>query len=599
MVLKDIATSIDHLATSSINHQIVTILPQKHSKARTIITNVYSPPKEKRADFEALIRYVKAHSSTQDRLLLLGDFNATHTSWGYRTDTPKGRELERAVEAYDLQLIILPQNPTRLGNSVSADTFPDLTFTNNVDEVFWTNLEENLGSDHFILSVSAGSPKIRRACGHVVITDWVNYRKVPMPQILPENAEDWATHIRDAHKATSKRIALTAETPVVDSHLLHMWEGRRGITKRWKKQRLNRKLRHRIAEISERANAYAQQLEAASWASFCDSLRETLHTSKTWAILRSIMEPGKTKTATNRTLQKLAGEFPGTEQALLTKLKDKYVGEVTTPPCILPYKGQENAVLDAPITKAELFAATQAAKRNTAPGPDQLTNAMIRNLKTRTLLCRSLRLFGKNAAYRHRASPFCQRLSLAPTDRLEQRPQRSCSAVVESQCFMSKASLEARSSLHSPQRFLVSEEDLQRSPVLPRCCCLYAREKYCVNTGAGTSGQPLAECFQAPLEGSGRPTGDQRPRRPSVTAQTQPYPASSLEKLATPPFTMDIAGQSNTADATASEEHSSAARDVLPTPAGSSALKHLHTATYRNQCYRSRIVRQTMVQCPR
>ncbi|KAH7940753.1 hypothetical protein HPB49_005152 [Dermacentor silvarum] len=217
MVLKDIATSIDYLATSSINHQIVTILPQKHIKARTIITNVYSPPKEKRADFEALIRYVKAHSSTQDRLLLLGDFNAAHTSWGYRTDTPKGRELEQAVEAYDLQLIILPQNLTRLGNSVSADTFPDLTFTNNVDEVFWTNLEENLGSDHFILSVSVGSPKIRRACGHVVITDWVNYRKVPMPQILPENAEDWATHIRDAHKATSKRIALTAETPICGS----------------------------------------------------------------------------------------------------------------------------------------------------------------------------------------------------------------------------------------------------------------------------------------------------------------------------------------------------------------------------------------------
>ncbi|KAH7960566.1 hypothetical protein HPB49_021195 [Dermacentor silvarum] len=168
-----------------------------------------------------------------------------------------------------------------------------------------------------------------------------------MPQILPENAEDWATHIRDAHKATSKRIAFTAETPVVDSHLLHMWEGRTGLTKRWKKQQLNRKLRHRIAEISERANAYAQQLKAASWASFCDSLRKTLHTSKTWAILHSIMEPGRTKKATNCTLQKLAGEFPGTEQAFLTKLKDKYVGEVTTPPCIPPYKGQENAVLDA------------------------------------------------------------------------------------------------------------------------------------------------------------------------------------------------------------------------------------------------------------
>ncbi|KAH7942046.1 hypothetical protein HPB49_020049 [Dermacentor silvarum] len=116
---------------------------------------------------------------------------------------PKAGSSSEQVEAYDLQLAIHPQNPTRLGNSVSADTFPDPTFTNNVDDVFWTNLEENLGRDHLILSVSVGSPKIRGACGHAVITDWVNYRKVPMPQILTENAEDWATHIRDAHKATS------------------------------------------------------------------------------------------------------------------------------------------------------------------------------------------------------------------------------------------------------------------------------------------------------------------------------------------------------------------------------------------------------------
>nr|XP_037285083.1 uncharacterized protein LOC119178017 [Rhipicephalus microplus] len=47
---------------------------------------------------------------------------------------------------------------------------------------------------------------------------------------------------------------------------------------------------------------------------------------------------------------------------------------------ISAYQSQENAVLDAPITKAAVFAAAQAAECNTAPGPDQLTNAMIRNL---------------------------------------------------------------------------------------------------------------------------------------------------------------------------------------------------------------------------
>lgn len=84
------------------------------------------------------------------------------------------------------------------------------------------------------------------------------------------------------------------------------------------------------------------------------------------------MESGKTKTAANRTLKNLSGEFPGTDDALLAKLQDKYIGAFTTPLCTLAYQGQENPVLDAPITKAELFAAAQAAKRNTAPGPDQL-----------------------------------------------------------------------------------------------------------------------------------------------------------------------------------------------------------------------------------
>ncbi|KAH6932456.1 hypothetical protein HPB50_006057 [Hyalomma asiaticum] len=68
-------------------------------------------------------------------MLLFGVFNAPDTSWGYRTDTPEGPKLERAVEAYGLQLITVPKYPTRLGNSVSADSCPALPLTNNVDEV--------------------------------------------------------------------------------------------------------------------------------------------------------------------------------------------------------------------------------------------------------------------------------------------------------------------------------------------------------------------------------------------------------------------------------------------------------------------------------
>ncbi|KAG0430088.1 hypothetical protein HPB47_023015 [Ixodes persulcatus] len=48
-------------------------------------------------------------------------------------------------------------------------------------------------------------------------------------------------------------IKLTTETPEVDRHLLYLWEARYGLIKRWKRQKLNRKLKKRIATIMAEA----------------------------------------------------------------------------------------------------------------------------------------------------------------------------------------------------------------------------------------------------------------------------------------------------------------------------------------------------------
>ncbi|KAH6935628.1 hypothetical protein HPB50_007091 [Hyalomma asiaticum] len=145
-----------------------------------------------------------------------------------------------------------------------------------------------------------------------------------------------------------------------------MRECKRSLVKRWERQRLNRKLRLKIAEVSERANEYAHKLETESWVQFCDSMRDTSSTAKTWAILRSLLDPGSTKTTVCRTIRKLVSDFT--------------VGAAVDLPCTTEYEVLANADLDAPITRAELFAAAQTAKRNTAKAPDRVTNAMLRNL---------------------------------------------------------------------------------------------------------------------------------------------------------------------------------------------------------------------------
>lgn len=385
LVSNFMTVALDHYDQTDINHQIIDVFPQKRGKVRTKILNIYSPPKNRNDDFGPLLNEAVRAVGTRDQLVVVGDFNAPSTAWGYVRDSPKGVLLENTTSKLGFTLITLPTAPTRLGNSISRDTYPDLTFTFNIKNATWSNLDENLGSDHYILSTSIASPKVRRVAGDVVMTDWVTFRKRPLPEQTPCDVSGWVAFIRETHDATSKKIARTVEAPAIDRHLLHMWDSRRRLIKRWKKQRLNRCLYRRIAALSEEANEYATKLATDGWVQFCGSLRGTLGTSQTWAILRSMLEPDKSKSSMNRILQRIVHSYPGTDGELIQALKDRYIGTDVVPPCTLEYIGSENATLDAAITKEEVFAAAQAANRNSAPGSDGITNAMIRNLSTEVL----------------------------------------------------------------------------------------------------------------------------------------------------------------------------------------------------------------------
>ncbi|KAL1467794.1 hypothetical protein MTO96_041920 [Rhipicephalus appendiculatus] len=136
------------------------------------------------------------------------------------------------------------------------------------------------------------------------MTDWETFRKRPLPEQIPSDVSGCVAFIRETHDANSKKIARTVEAPAVDRHLLHLWDSRRRLLETWKRQRLNRCLYMRIAALSEEVNEYATKLATDGWVQFCGSLRGTLGTSQTWAILRAMLEPDKFKSSMNRTLFK-------------------------------------------------------------------------------------------------------------------------------------------------------------------------------------------------------------------------------------------------------------------------------------------------------
>ncbi|KAH7943512.1 hypothetical protein HPB52_009168 [Rhipicephalus sanguineus] len=176
-------------------------------RPKNIVANVYSSPRERKADFTPIISHAMNSATRGDRVILLGDFNAWHTEWGYKRDSAKGTSLLKATQAHDLILV----------------TQPDW-------ETAW--LEARL------------------------LTYVSKFRECQTDVQDLNTIKDWTTYLREAADQATKRIQTTPKNPAIDNHLLHLWEARRSLTKRWKKQRHNRKLRERIAQLTEAANAH-------------------------------------------------------------------------------------------------------------------------------------------------------------------------------------------------------------------------------------------------------------------------------------------------------------------------------------------------------
>ncbi|KAH7965434.1 hypothetical protein HPB49_007619 [Dermacentor silvarum] len=128
-----------------------------------------------------------------------------------------------------------PVQPSLVGNFVTQDTCPDLTLTKHIRHADWINTEG------------------------------------------------------------TSQIKLTKRAPDVDNHLMHLWEARRSLTKRWRRQKQNRKLRARISDLTQQAAEYAAQLAHTHWVDSCNNAARQMSSRNTWRLFRSLIDPTRTR----------------------------------------------------------------------------------------------------------------------------------------------------------------------------------------------------------------------------------------------------------------------------------------------------------------
>ncbi|KAG0443798.1 hypothetical protein HPB47_014514 [Ixodes persulcatus] len=182
-------------------------------------------------------------------------------------------------------------------------------------------------------------------------------------------------------RENTKELSLTQDNPVIDAHLVHLWDARSGLLRRWRKSKTNRKLKTRIAKLTAEAEAYALQLSQLNWMQLCNKLQGTLGTRRTWHLLRSLLGTGESKAVTIHQLRRLIHNHPGTETDLLEELAQPLAAPSHAQPKRAPdYTGDPNPEMDEPFSLAEIGAAVYTLTRNTTPGQGKIPNKLLRNL---------------------------------------------------------------------------------------------------------------------------------------------------------------------------------------------------------------------------
>lgn len=94
----------------------------------------------------------------------------------------------------------------------------------------------------------------------VKLVDWAAFHKTenfPFSQ-TPKSYFKWVTSLLKTE--VTKTIKTIPEAPALDAHLLHLWDARRQLAQRWKRQKLNRRLETRAATPTAEAEKYAIDL---------------------------------------------------------------------------------------------------------------------------------------------------------------------------------------------------------------------------------------------------------------------------------------------------------------------------------------------------
>ncbi|GFW16768.1 probable RNA-directed DNA polymerase from transposon X-element [Trichonephila clavipes] len=326
--------------------------------------------------------------------ILVGDFNAKHTSWGCPVSDTRGNRLHHYIINNSIEVLALP-TPTRFGiasaSIIDYALIKNLNWPCNIDSISELSSDHNPIKLHFPRTTKFELPPPQLNTNWNVFTKTLaNTENLHLPQAsstleIESQVRELSSEILNAHVKASRPMT-HSEPPYAQGELKHLLRERNKARKLWQFTRFPQhktELNRLQNKIKRKVGQYRQQV----WEEHLTSL--DAEDGSLWGTARAFRKKASPISAlngpngiafsdSNKTdliAQSLESQFqlndihnPQKDQ-IIASIVDAYINDHTNTTDAIP-----------PALPSEIINYIKKIKVKKSPGRDGITNKMIKNL---------------------------------------------------------------------------------------------------------------------------------------------------------------------------------------------------------------------------
>ncbi|UYV84365.1 hypothetical protein LAZ67_X001944 [Cordylochernes scorpioides] len=397
-LIKDL--SFEEIDTPSTNHIELQALKIHLPNQRPLtIVNTYHPPQKPGPELDLVAHLLDPN------ILILGDFNSKHQSWGCSLNNTEGSILSTFID--DNNLTIVSHGPTYISHSYGTPQTLDLTMTSPSMQQFIKNSTlKSIGSDHLPLlteiSTSTSLPKSsQRLFWNYKKASWNSLKtlldsllsKIPPNSSLEDRWKNWKSAVLISAKQNipreNRKFYIPGYREVLDL-LKDEIEYRNQVYQDLIENNntlLIRDYNHLAAKIKLKAD----QIKQNKWIELCSSIDPKTSDTKLWKPLHALNQDTPSHSSSNTFKDNsgnpltdkysIANHFAhhySSTAKLNFNLQDKIIGRKSRLTRNLAKSKPSHNIFSKPFQEHELDEALSHLDPTKAPGPDNITGPMLK-----------------------------------------------------------------------------------------------------------------------------------------------------------------------------------------------------------------------------